>query len=384
MKRTLLLGALINFNLAVIAQCTINIFVTDNSATPAEKIYVSGSFNNWIPNSPEYTLKKLSNNKWKICVKKANLGIHEFKFTKGDWASVETNAAGGDIANRKIALKQKEEDVYFEIEAWKDQFKGVEVEEKEHSATDNVKILNDSFYIPQLHCKRRVWIYLPANYYSSSKTYPVLYMHDGQNLFDNATAAFGEWRVDETLDSIQKATKKYAIVVGIDHGNQQRLIEYNPYFSLDFGEGNGEAYTAFIVKTLKPFIDKKFRTKRTAKYTAVAGSSMGGLISTFMHVKHPEVFGTSGIFSPAYWVSPNIFKLVNNTNITKFKPRVWLYEGGQESATRRKETIKMYNLLSSYYPEKNIEYVLDPAGRHNEAAWAKWFPNFYSWWTNKW
>jgi predicted alpha/beta superfamily hydrolase len=384
MKKLILIGSLIIFSWASFAQCTINIIVTDNSATPSDKIYIAGTFNNWIPNSPEYALKKQGTNQWKICIKKANIGIHEFKFTSGGWDKVETTSTGQDVENHKIALKQKEETINVEIAGWKQQFENQNSNEREHSTTDNVRILNDSFYIPQLHAKRRIWVYLPANYYSSNKTYPVLYMHDGQNLFDNATAPFGEWKVDETLDSLQKMTKKYAIIIAIDHGEQKRLVEYNPYFSLDFGEGNGEAYTAFIVNTLKPFIDKKFRTKKSAKFTAVAGSSMGGLISTYIHVKHPDIFGTSGIFSPAYWVSPNIFKLVNRTDLTPFKPRIWLYEGGQESATRRKETKKMHNLLIGYYSEKNIQYNLDPAGKHNEATWAQWFPHFYNWWSQKW
>ena len=120
---------------------------------------------------------------------------------------------------------------------------------------------------PQLNCKRKIWIYLPLDYDKSTKKYPVIYMHDGQNLFDAKTSYAGEWNVDETLDSI----KAKVIVVGIENGGDKRMDELTPFKNEKHGGGNADKYLDFLVKTLKPHIDKNYRTKTSAKTLAFLG-----------------------------------------------------------------------------------------------------------------
>jgi predicted alpha/beta superfamily hydrolase len=118
--------------------------------------------------------------------------------------------------------------------------------------------------MPQLGRQRRIWIYLPAGYTSSPKRYPVIYMHDGQNLFDDYTSGYGEWGIDEMMDKV--SPQNQCIIVGIDHGGDFRVTEYDPYDS-KYGKGRGDDYVEFLVKALKPYIDAHYKTIADAKHT---------------------------------------------------------------------------------------------------------------------
>ncbi len=245
-----------------------------------------------------------------------------------------------------------------------------------HTASQNVYILDTEFFMPQLNRSRRIWIYLPIGYGTSKKRYPVLYMHDGQNLFDEATSYSGEWEVDETLNTIPNA----CIVVGIDNGSVFRMNEYNPNDTAQFGKGEGGLYLEFIVKTLKPYIDKKFRTLRSKEHTMIAGSSMGGLISFYAGILYPRVFGKMGIFSPAFWIVPQISDQIRQL----IRPRrhssqqYYFYGGGAENPTMISDMLRVTDLLGTITSAK-IEVVIKADGCHNEACWKKEFPAFYKW-----
>jgi predicted alpha/beta superfamily hydrolase len=220
---------------------------------------------------------------------------------------------------------------------------------------------------------------LSAKGYASSKNkkrYPVLYMHDGQNVFDAYTAPYGEWGVDECLDTLIKNGTAASIVVGIDCGSK-RMNEYNPYFFEKFGEGEGDKYVDFIVKTLKPYIDKHYRTLKGKENTAIAGSSMGGLISYYAILTHPNVFGRAGVFSPAFWTAPAIRQLTDSL-ASNVDGKIFFYMGELEGGTYVED---MKNIADSIGKKSNavIYSVIDPASRHNEQAWQKWFPEFYRW-----
>ncbi|HQV87477.1 MAG TPA: alpha/beta hydrolase-fold protein [Chitinophagaceae bacterium] len=242
------------------------------------------------------------------------------------------------------------------------------------SASGNVIIIDTAFGIPQLQRSRKIWIYLPAGYSTSKKKYPVLYMHDGQNVFDSATAYAGEWGVDEFLDSVKL---KESIVVAIDNGLNKRMNEYNPYDSERFGKGEGGFYVDFLVKTLKPYIEKKYRTKKCRKSRFIAGSSMGGLISLYAVLKYPRVFGGAGIFSPAFWVAPKIYDDIQSRG-KKVKGKLYFYAGKQEGETMVPYMLKAFEALTSVSRSK-ISTVIRDEGKHNEATWRKEFPLFYEW-----
>jgi alpha-glucosidase len=127
------------------------------------------------------------------------------------------------IGNRDLMVNH-DSTVMINIANWQDNFKP---EDKKHTASAHVHILNESFDLPQLGRQRRVWIYLPADYEASGKKYPVIYMHDGQNLFDDYTSGYGEWGIDEIMDKLP--AKEESIIVGIDHGGEYRITEYDPY-----------------------------------------------------------------------------------------------------------------------------------------------------------
>jgi predicted alpha/beta superfamily hydrolase len=164
--------------------------------------------------------------------------------------------------------------------------------------------------MPQLDRNRTIWLYLPTDYHSTTKSYPVLYMHDGQNLFDHATSFVGEWEIDETLDSLAKLGYEVPIVVGINNGQQRRIDELTPWPNDKYGGGDGEAYLKFLTETLKPKIDSAYRTKPQARHTGIMGSSLGGLISFYGGLAYNHVFGIIGAFSPSFWFSDQVYNFI--------------------------------------------------------------------------
>jgi predicted alpha/beta superfamily hydrolase len=201
-------------------------------------------------------------------------------------------------------------------------------------------------------------------------------MHDGQNLFDNATSFAGEWGVDEAMDSIKNA----CIVVGIDNGGVKRMTEYNPDNTKQYGKGEGKAYLAFIVNNLKPFIDKKYRTLAGKQHTWMAGSSMGGLISFYAGLYYPEVFGGLGIFSPSFWIVPQIKTQLKQLakKAGHGSQKYYFYAGGAEDKTMAPDMEAVAGELKKAAGPKIIT-VVNPEGKHNEPTWSAAFPAFYKW-----
>ena len=229
---------------------------------------------------------------------------------------------------------------------------------------------------PQLDTVRTIRIYLPAGYENSAEAYPVLYMHDAQNLFDTTTAFSGEWQVDEFLDT-QKGQK--VIVVGIDHGNEKRISELTPFANEKYGGGNAEAYLDFIVNTLKPHIDATYRTLPNSQNTAIMGSSLGGLVSFYAAIKYPDVFGKTGVFSPSFWFSDKIYDLAGASEINH-NTRFYLLGGTSEDESLVEKLQQMKDLLlKKALPRENIQMKIVSGGMHNEAFWSREFPEAFQW-----
>lgn len=244
------------------------------------------------------------------------------------------------------------------------------------TASKNVYIIDTAFYIPQLKRYRRIWLYLPESYRTSKKRYPVLYMHDGQNVFDEKTSFSGEWGVDEAIDTLGNEVGEM-IVVAIDNGGSKRMTEYNPYDHEKFGKGEGDAYVDFIVNTLRPYINKHYRTKTSSKYTYTAGSSMGGLISLHAILKYPKRFGAAGVFSPALWVAPHIHNDIDR-RARKVKGKVYFFAGQQEGETMVPYMLAAFELFSKKSKAK-LTSVIRSEGKHSESTWRHEFPIFYQW-----
>ncbi len=372
MKKIVLLYILLLATIGLYAQYKVTIVINKFPTyhTSSEPIYLVGNFNSWNPADP-----KLRINKHGITIELAK-GMYEYKFTRGNWESVESGEGGSTTQNHSLYVTS-DTTVQVEIDHWADHFPK---KSRETTASKNVHILDTAFYIPQLGRHRRVWIYLPSSYATSRKKYPVLYMQDGQNLFDNATAAYGEWGVDEALDTLSNDYGE-TIVVAIDHGGEKRINEYSPFDVPKYGKGEGDAYVDFLVQTLLPYINRSYRTKKSAKYTSIAGSSMGGLISFYAIMKYPNVFGTAGVFSPAFWIVPQL-KDYANKQAPKVKGRIYFYAGGRESETMVPDMLQVFETLR-HRSKAKMETVVRAEGRHSEQTWQQEFPLFYKWMMNE-
>jgi predicted alpha/beta superfamily hydrolase len=353
--------------------------LVDAANTGNTDYYLASNANGWNAKDENYKFRKDADGTHHLICFLTKGTLLEFKFTKGSWETVELDKNGLDITNRVIKTDTAKFTVYY-IPNWKNNT----AIPKKHTASSNVKIIDTAFFIPQLNTTRRIWIYLPKDYASSTKRYPVLYMHDGQNLFDEVTSAYGEWGVDECLDSLSRTGKPGCIVVGIDNGQLTRMNEYNPYeftwkdsaTSKTFTP-QGDAYLEFLVKTLKPFIDRHYNTLPSKENTIIAGSSMGGLISYYAALKYSEVFGKAGVFSPAFWTAPAIKKFTAD-NSHKINGKFFFYAGGLEGQEYINEMNEVAEKLGAN-SNAMIYSVIDEEGKHNEAAWHKWFTEFYNW-----
>ncbi len=349
-------------------------FKTDNIAhfkTPGEHLFLAGDFNNWNPADKAWELQPDQTGEYRL-LKDLSKGIYHFKVTRGSWQTVECNKFGKSVDNRNFTVLN-DSTIMINVEGWQDNFAA---EQKVHTASAQVHIISEKFDIPQLNRQRRVWIYLPVDYQSSKRKFPVIYMHDGQNLFDSYTSGYGEWGIDEILDKL--TGQKECIVVGIDHGGDYRITEYDPYNS-KYGKGRGDDYIEFMVKTLKPYIDSHYRTKTDPVNTTIAGSSMGGLISMYAALKYPDVFGNAGIFSPAFWIAPEIYQLAQQKKIPATS-RFYFVCGDAESEDMVTDMKKMADIIKNKVKkEGNAPIVLIKGASHNEKQWNGDFPAFYEW-----
>jgi predicted alpha/beta superfamily hydrolase len=223
---------------------------------------------------------------------------------------------------------------------------------------------------PQLGNVRDVQVYLPPSYAGSGRHYAVIYMHDGQNLFDATTSFAGEWRVDDTLERIA-ADGVQPIVVAIPNMGADRAHEYTPFVDPRRGGGHGDAYLDFIVHTLKPEIDRRFRTRHERAYTGIIGSSLGGLISLYAFFRHPDVFGFAGVMSPAlWWAEQAIFPYV--LRYPRWNGRIYTDIGTAEGRAQVRNARLMVRYLrrTAERPRRDLLYVEDKGAGHHEAAWA--------------
>ncbi len=247
--------------------------------------------------------------------------------------------------------------------------KGSGTESKTGRYRGRKKIIGDIRFYKKFHSDfldydRDIFVWLPPSYFSAShKRYPVLYMHDGQNLMDPTTSFIGiDWQVDETVSKLIRTGRlREIIIVGINN-TEDRLEEYSD-------SEKGRNYMKFLVEELKPFIDSNYRTIPDARNSAVMGSSMGGLISFLIVWKHPGVFSMAGCMSSSfYYDNEKIFKTIHDSG--KPKSRIKIYIDHGEDGLERGQ--KMFALLTGkgFLIGTNIDYFYAPGAEHNESAWA--------------
>jgi predicted alpha/beta superfamily hydrolase len=237
----------------------------------------------------------------------------------------------------------------------------------------------DQVFSPELDNRRDIHVYLPPSYTTSGRHYPVIYMHDGQNLFDHATSFAGEWGVDETMEAVAREGIE-AIVVGVPNTGEGRTGEYSPWADARLGGGQGDRYVQFLTDTLKTLVDGQFRTRREREHTGIAGSSMGGLISLYAFLARPDIYGFAGVMSPSLWYAAGaVFE--HAARVERWTGRLYVDIGTAEGRDQVRRTREMVRLLRrrAPHPRLQLKYVEDRGAGHNEAAWAARFERAVRW-----
>ncbi len=358
---------------ALVAQRTVVITSLPANTPSEDLIYLAGSANAWNPGDPAWSFAE-AEEIHVLNVPESAPNTFQGKITRGSWATVEGNAGGGFLPDRSFNFTESDT-LYISVLSW---------EGSAPPAPDlppNVVVLDEAFDMPELNRTRRIRLYLPSDYDAPGNEthYPVLYMHDGQNLFSAQESFAGEWEVDEAMLAFEADGYEGAIIVAIDNGGAQRINEYTPHSHPVYGGGQGAAYTEFIVNTLKPQVDSTYRTLPGREHSGIMGSSLGGLISFYAAMGHQEVFSKVGVFSPSFWFNDSIYTFAEAQG-KQYDMQFFFLAGGQEGASLQPQVQQMVDLLEDAgFGEDEIQYDFVPNGQHSEWFWAQEFPDAFEW-----
>ena len=260
-------------------------------------------------------------------------------------------------------------------------FCGTAIAQQPHTLTGDIRV-HKNFHSKILDNDRDVLVYLPPGYDATKNTrYSILYLHDGQNLFDGATSFIPgqEWRVDETAQALIAAAKiEPLIIVGV-YNHKDRINEYAPAADAKYKMGGkADLYGRMLVEEMKPLIDAQYRTKKEARHTGLGGSSLGGLVSLYLALKYPSVFGRVAVVSPSVWFANK--QIVHYVEALPRKPavRIWMDIGTKEgrNADEAQQTVNDARLLrdtlvkKGWKVGKDLNYFEAAGAEHNEGAWA--------------
>lgn len=243
-----------------------------------------------------------------------------------------------------------------------------------------IKVIEENYEIPQLNATRKISALLPHDYHDTDKRYPVLYLQDGQNLF-NPEAPYGDWAIDKSMAKLKEEGFGDVIIIAVDHGEEERITEYLPYNHPRFGEGKGKFYIQFLIEKLIPYVNKNYRTLTDFEYTGIGGSSMGGLISLHAGLRNPKVFGKMMIFSPSLWISKLIFDHTKSFSPLK-ESKIYLYAGGKESIEHLPNAKKLGTIIKDKIIKGNnidFHFSINHEGNHSEIYWREEFPKAVKW-----
>jgi predicted alpha/beta superfamily hydrolase len=336
-------------------------------------IYLVGTFNNWQVHDEKYKFTPEQDGYFLQINDVSDFPeTFEYKYVKGNWEDAELNQFGNEVFNRKANKNQKE--IIDFVPRWKSKGNFYNP-----SFLPEITIIDEHFEIPQLIKTRRIAALLPYNYHKTDKRYPVIYLQDGQNLFDDY-APYGTWGLDKRLALMQEKGMGDVIIVAIDHAREERAIEFTPSEKTKLGIGEGKQYVNFMVKNLKPYVDKHFRTLTDKHNTGIGGSSLGGLISIYAALLYPEVYSRLMIFSPSFWVVPNLPEQFVRKN-RDFQGKIYLYGGGKEGSNMVEHITRFYHLIKANRNNDTVDVYLsvNPNGEHREPEWGQEFPKSLEW-----
>lgn len=338
-------------------------------------VFITGNFNKWNPKDATFVLKNLDNNTYSIEIDDEQLpSIIEYKYTRGGWGNVEIDRFGNITPNRKIKKGDApNEDI---VEKWRINWGPFKEE-----FSPIVEIISEKFFIPQLNRTRKIWALLPYNYHKTDKTYPVLYLQDAQNLF-NEGSAFGNWEIDKKMSILAEYGRGDVIIIAIENGSEDRIKEYILDNDSITKNAEGKKYIRFLADTLKPYVDSVYRTKPEREFTGIGGSSLGGLISIYSGFLYPEVYSKLLIFSPSLWVNPeNNFPQMNFKN--PYEIKVYMYGGEMEGSQMTKRIALFEKTLESWENSHSIQFEfkisINNEGKHQEFYWSQEFPRAVEW-----
>lgn len=349
--------------------------------TPPGDIFITGNhkkLGRWTPNA--VPLKNVAPHQYQISfIFKVNTHLH-FKFTRGEWKNVEKDKDFYERPDRTLWIK-KGGIFHFAVDNWNDMGNPEDV--RPHTWVGNIRE-HSHFFARKLNNYRNIWVYLPPSYdEDKKKRYPVLYAHDGNNVFDRSTSFLGiEWELDDTAERLMRNGRMREVIIVAIANTPQRQSEYTHIYMAQLGGGKADHYADFIINDLKPFIDNTYRTLRDRQYTAVMGSSLGGLVSLYLAWKYHHVFSMAGVVSPSvWWAFRDILHVVRTT---KHKPpiKIWLDIGTLEGRTidekekityavRDVRDLRDVLIAKGFRLHYDLEYLEVEGGEHNEAAWAK-------------
>jgi predicted alpha/beta superfamily hydrolase len=340
-------------------------------------VYVVGNFNDWTTEQTRFKMTRVANGRFMLTFPPdINLPHRlEYKYVRGGWENQELDTFGNATNNRVVENPQGF--IRDFVVRWSNY--GLTFTP---SFLPKTQVVSPAFFSPELKKKRRVVALLPYNYDTQTeKRYPVLYLQDAQNLFDDKSP-YGNWGIDKKLAVLAEQGMGDVIVIAVDHGGETRINEFlPPTKERQLGHSEGRKYVKFLSKTLKPHIDAQFRTLTDRLHTGIGGSSMGGLISIYAGLIYPETFGRLMIFSPSLWAVQN----APFAAIRFFKPiptRIYAYAGGKEGASVVPNVRNFQNAIQAQgFDNTKIGFKLavDPNGLHDEKRWGEEFPKAVEW-----
>ena len=335
-------------------------------------VYVVGNFNNWEVADERYRMQRDANGDYRFELPVRGLVFPlEYKYTKGDWSHVELDRYGNITNNRRQEYPHAE--VFDYVPRW--ELNGLSYNP---ALLPKIEVLSEQGGIPENIKTRRIAALLPYDYYQSDKHYPVLYLQDGQNLFDD-NAPFGNWAVDKKLAVLQEQGLGDMIVIAIDHAKEQRAKEFTPSYKTTLGVGEGRKYVRFLAQRLKPLVDERFRTLPGRAHTGIGGSSMGGLVSIYAGLMYPELYSKLLIFSPSLWVAPNIARYAMGA-YEWGRTKIYLYAGAAESKTMVPNVQRFKAALDDVgMHDFDFKLSIDEKGTHSEEAWGREFGKAVTW-----
>jgi predicted alpha/beta superfamily hydrolase len=358
----------------------VTFIVTAPPATPADAtLYLSGDraeLGAWSGKGPALTRR--ADGLWWGDVALPAGASAEFKLTRGSWDSVEKDAQGGEIGNRHVSIAATTDTVRATVAAWRTGAGGPAVA-RVHTRTGDIR--THAAFKSQYVSARDILVWLPPGYeQQKSRRYPVIYLLDGQNVFDGATSFIpgAEWRADEVADSLIRNGRLTPCILVAVANSPQRMEEYTAVADAKNGGGKSSAHQRFLIEELKPFIDATYRTRVDADHTGIIGSSLGGLAALDMALDHADKFGLIGSVSTSVWWG-------DGAEIARVKAgkghdaRVWFDIGtaeytpddrGHSPRMEQSRVLRDALLARGWRQDVDFHYVEVEGAAHNERAWA--------------